>query len=66
VHGNRESALGNSFTRPKAQEALRPPGEVILGSRDIGSYFQRHHYWMEDVADVGDISRRPNVGTKRA
>jgi hypothetical protein len=37
------------------------PGEVILAPKDIGFYFQGRHYGMEDVADVGGISTRPNV-----
>jgi hypothetical protein len=37
------------------------PGEVILAPKDIGFYFQGHHYGMEDVADIGDIATRPNV-----
>jgi hypothetical protein len=37
------------------------PGEVILAPKDIGFYFQGHHYGMEDVADVGNISTRPNL-----
>jgi hypothetical protein len=37
------------------------PGEVILAPKDIGFYFRGHHYGMEDVGDIGDISTRPNV-----
>ena len=37
------------------------PGELILAPKDIGFYFNGHHYGMEDVAYVGDISTRPNV-----